>query len=224
MGWTLGGTMIRGDADDADDTPESKRLLLAMKEKPEATRNEQDQGLFPKPAPNLPFKKWMDSFRTRKRIPPTIPERFVAGWPDSPPSDISTQNQFPFPALSHEQHWERSSNHSSHLGTVKTTTLSIASPSVARSRANTQSTTSQNGTSPVRASADSSRPTSSTYVDEAAEQRATKRRQLLREVLSTEADYVQGLTALTGVDSAPLYFNYGYKKLMKSKGTPNAQH
>jgi hypothetical protein len=216
--------MIRGDVDDPDDTPESKRPLLATEETPKATGNEQDQEPSQKPAPNLPFRKWMDSFRTRKRIPPTIPERFVAGWPDSPPSDISTQNQFPFPALSQEQHWERSSNHSSHLGTVKTTTLSIASPSVARSRANTQSTISQSGTSPVRASADSSRPTSSTYVDEAAEQRATKRRQLLREVLSTEADYVQGLTALTGVYPALLCFNDEYKKLMKFKGTPNAQH
>lgn len=192
--------MIRGDADDAS---ESKRPLLDMEETPEATRNEQDQENSPKTAPNLPFRKWMDSFRTRKQIPPTIPERFVTGWPESPPSDsTSTQNQFPLPAMPHEQHWERSSNHSSHLGTVKTTTLSIASPSVVRSRANTQSTNSQSGTSPVRASADSSRPASSTYVDEAAEQRATKRRQLLREVLSTEADYVQGLTALTGVSSA----------------------
>jgi hypothetical protein len=61
-------------------------------------------------------------------------------------------------------------------------------------------------------------------VDEAAEQRATKRRQLLREVLSTEADYVQGLTALTGVNSAPGYLSHEHKKLMKFEGTPNAQY
>lgn len=36
-------------------------------------------------------------------------------------------------------------------------------------------------------------------MDEAAEQRATKRRQVLRELLDTEADYIQGLKALTGV-------------------------
>lgn len=181
------------------DAAESEKPLLGMEDKPEANSDLQHKELASKTAPTIPFRKWMDSFRMRKRIPPTIPERFVEGWPESSQSDLSTQDLIPLHSPSHEQHWERSSDHSSQLGTVKTTTLSIASQSVARSRANTQSTTNQSATSDVRVSADSSRPTSSSYVDEAAEQRATKRRRLLREVVSTEADYVLGLTALTEV-------------------------
>lgn len=194
--------MARGDAPDTADTAETDRLGSTMKDEPEAISNEtkQPEESQTNPEPNLPFRKWMDSFRTRKRIPPAIPERFVEGWPDSSQSDISTQGLFPPPPLSHE-HWERLSSHSSHLGMVKTMTLSSGSQSMARSRTNTQSTTNQSATSEMRLSGESSRPTASNYVDEAASQRATKRRQLLREVVSTEADYVQGLAALAGVKS-----------------------
>lgn len=146
-----------------------------------------------------PFKKWVNSFRTRKRLRPTVAERYVEGWSDSSQTEFPAQD----PATRHDwlkdQRWDRSSGHSSELGTVKTATMSIASQSVARSRGTTQSTTTHSATSDLRVSADSSRPRSSGYVDEAAEQRANKRRQVLRELVATEADYVQGLKALTGV-------------------------
>ncbi|KAJ5082976.1 hypothetical protein N7532_012019 [Penicillium argentinense] len=182
---------------DYDTGDENEKLL--PEDQTEAKVGDRLEGLSSKPAPTHPFRKWMDSFRIRKRIPPTIPERFVEGWPDASQADIATQNTGPFPSSLHDQHWEKSSEHSSHLGTVKTTTLSTVSQSAARSRANTLSTTNQSATSDVRASGDSSRPTSSNYLDEAAEQRATNRRRALREIVSTEADYVLGLTALTGV-------------------------
>lgn len=139
-----------------------------------------------------PFKKWMDSFRTRRMAPPTIPERHVPGW------FASAQNEYaaPNPAGRRDS---LLSGHSSQLGTVKTTTLSLTSRSFGRSRGTTQSTAGQSSLSDARFSADSSRPTSSQYFDDQAEIRANKRRQVLQEILITEADYVMGLKALTGV-------------------------
>ena len=148
---------------------------------------------------DYPFKKWMDSFRVRRRLPPTIPERYVEGWPDSSQSEVYATNLTPENVVPQDQRWERSSGHSSHLGTVRTTNVSIASHSVARSRGTTQSTTTQSAISDVRISGDSSRPTSSFNVDEAAELRASKRRQVLCELVTTEADYVLGLKALIQV-------------------------
>lgn len=157
-----------------------------------------------------PFKKWMDSFRTRRRVPPTIPERYVEGWSESSTTDFPKLTPLPRRGSIQDQFWERSSGRSSQLGTVKTATMSIASQSVARSRGTTQSTTTQSAVSDMRISADSSRPISSNCVDEAAELRATKRRQVLRELLATEADYVQGLKALTGVS---LMSSFSFKGL-----------
>lgn len=140
-----------------------------------------------------PFKKWMDTFRTRKYVPPGIPERYVEGWPDDPQiGNVHLSAQDP--------QWERNSGHSSHLA-LKTATISNTSQSEERSRGTTHSTTTQSVLSDVRASADSSRPSSSNYVDEAAEIRATKRRCVLQELVATEDDYVLGLKALTGVSN-----------------------
>ncbi|KAJ5797399.1 uncharacterized protein N7503_006695 [Penicillium pulvis] len=138
-----------------------------------------------------PFKKWMDTFRTRKYVPPGIPERYVEGWPD----DLQTGNAH---LSAQDPQWERNSGHSSHLA-LKTATISNTSQSEERSRGTTHSTTTQSVLSDLRASGDSSRPSSSNYVDEAAEIRATKRRCVLQELLATEDDYVLGLKALTGV-------------------------
>ncbi|KAJ5623534.1 hypothetical protein N7490_012139 [Penicillium lividum] len=68
-----------------------------------------------------------------------------------------------------------------------------------RSRGTTHSMTTQSALSEERDSGDSSRPSSSPCVDEEAEARATKRRLVLQELVATEADYILGLKALTGV-------------------------
>jgi len=149
--------------------------------------------------PNHHFQKWMNSFRARKRVPHTIPERYVEGWSDSSTTDFPMLTALPRRGSIQGQHWERSSGRSSHLGTVKTASMSITSQSIARSRGTTQSTTTQSAVSDMRISADSSRPTWNNCLDQAAALRATKRRQVLRELLATEADYVQGLKALAGV-------------------------
>ena len=149
--------------------------------------------------PPHPFKKWVDSFRARKRVPPTIPERYVEGWWDAPRTEVAAEDPTTGQCSPPDQHWEKLSVHSSQLGTVKTTTLSIASQSLARSRGTTQSTTNQSAVDEMRVSGDSTRPTSSSYPDEQAEIRANKRRAVLQELVVTEVDYVLGLKALTGV-------------------------
>ncbi|PYI11638.1 rho guanyl nucleotide exchange factor [Aspergillus sclerotiicarbonarius CBS 121057] len=144
------------------------------------------------------FKRWMNSFRSRKGCHP--PERYIEGWPE----ELTQDKRGLTPDLSslhgiqevQEKQWECLSRQSSTLGTVKTTTLSITSQSVVRSRGTTQSTTNQSIRSDVRESLDSLRPTLSSSIDEEAQHRAIKRRRVLRELITTECDYIFGLKAL----------------------------
>ncbi|RAH55800.1 Rho guanyl nucleotide exchange factor [Aspergillus piperis CBS 112811] len=150
----------------------------------------------PMPAdPVAAFKRWMNSFRSRRGCPP--PERYVEGWPmEVKPDDrdllpdLLTSNEF------QEKQWESLSHRSSNLGTVKTATLSITSQSVVRSRGTTQSTTNQSIRSDARESLDSIRPALNPSIDEEAQHRAIKRRRVLRELITTECDYIFGLKAL----------------------------
>ena len=139
-----------------------------------------------------PFKRWVNSLRTKKGRRPGL-EKYVEGWPT-----LDGNNPSPYQG-SQEQQWEQLSGHSSQLGTVKTTSMSITSQSVVRSRGNTQSTTNHSGNSDTRMSVDSLRPSLSHAVDDAAHSRSIKRRQLLQEIVNTESDYVSGLKSLSNV-------------------------
>ncbi|KAL7662052.1 Ferric reductase NAD binding domain family protein [Aspergillus niger] len=145
--------------------------------------------------PVAAFKRWMNSFRSRRCCPP--PERYVEGWPmEVKPDDrdllpdLLPSNEY------QEKQWESLSPRSSNLGTVKTATLSITSQSVVRSRGTTQSTTNQSIRSDARESLDSIRPALNSSIDEEAQHRAIKRRRVLRELITTECDYIFGLKAL----------------------------
>lgn len=175
------------------DAIEVETEVLPVEDETEQLLAEKEEEVLPSnPNASHPFKKWMDSFRVRRRVPPTIPERHVHNWPEN------LQTEFAPPNVSGRRD-SLLSGRSSQLGTVKTTTLSITSRSFAKSRRTTQSTAGQSSVSDARFSADSSRPTSSQYVDDQAEIRANKRRQILQEMVTTEADYVTGLKALAGV-------------------------
>lgn len=190
---------------------EAERLILPSEYDSEVALKDECRPAATETQPaGYPFKKWVDSFRTPKRLPRTIAERYVEGWSDSSQTESSGQDQATHRASIQYHRWDGSSGHSSQLGTVKTTELSITSQSVARSRGPTQSTTTQSVFSDLRVSADSSRPRSSGYVDEAAEQRANKRRQVLRELVTTETNYVQGLKALAGVSLNTCCFGSAY--------------
>ncbi|CAG8905763.1 unnamed protein product [Penicillium egyptiacum] len=169
---------------DQDETNIEKQALLDDESE---EKFESSSGVTPsdKSAPR-PFKKWMDSFRGRKHESSASSQRrYVDGWSDS--SSHGSQGH------------QSTASDSSHLGTVKTTTASIGSQSLIRSRTTIQSTTNQSTLSDARHSGDSSRPTSSHQADEAAETRATRRRHILQELVETESDYVLGLKALIGI-------------------------
>lgn len=131
-----------------------------------------------------PFKRWYDSFRPKKQDIPTQ-RRYVEGWSDS---------------SSHGSHRRRSSvSDSSQFGAVLTASTSVASQSMLQSGTSIPGRTAASVFSESGNSGDSPDPSSSHHLDEATDTRATRRRHILRELVTTECDYVLGLKALTGV-------------------------
>jgi hypothetical protein len=156
----------------------------------------------------LPFKRWVDNIRRKKSSVGALPEKYVAGWPSEGPGDEDQLKKFnTFTRIRQERQNKYSSASSSVLETVKSASMSAASLSVmSGARRNTKCSTRQSAChssglsgSEVRMSIDSNVLTSTFSLDEAAWNRATKRRQLLREINTTEASYVAGLKALANV-------------------------
>ena len=145
-----------------------------------------------------PFKKWVDSFRSRKRVRP-VPSVWVDGWPDEAPDTAASS-----PPSEHQ--WDQSSaGSSSILGTMKTTSLSMVTSSVTRSRANTISSHqsvsfgSAKPNSDLRKSIDSVGVSRSLSLENATRTRAIRRRHLLHEIYASESNYVHGLQTLIKV-------------------------
>ncbi|KAL5040917.1 hypothetical protein BDW71DRAFT_201794 [Aspergillus fruticulosus] len=138
-----------------------------------------------------PFRRWVNSLRPKRTHGP---EPHIEGWRHITRGS-GDQTHLSLRQGSLEQQWEKLSGKSSHLGTIKTATISITSQSVARSRRTTQSTTNRSK-SDFRASIDSLRPTLTACIDEEAQNRAIKRRQVLQEIITTESDYLFDLKAL----------------------------
>ncbi|KAL6235894.1 hypothetical protein BDW75DRAFT_250546 [Aspergillus navahoensis] len=138
-----------------------------------------------------PFRRWVNSLRPKWTYGP---EPHIEGWQHIP-RGCGDQTHLSLHQGSLEQQWEKLSGKSSHLGTIKTATVSITSQSVAKSRRTTQSTTNRSK-SDFRASIDSLRPTLTACIDEEAQNRAIKRRQVLQEIITTESDYLFDLKAL----------------------------
>ncbi|KAL4983957.1 hypothetical protein BDW68DRAFT_193940 [Aspergillus falconensis] len=137
------------------------------------------------------FRRWVNSLRPKRTHGP---EPHIEGWRHITRGS-GDQTHLSLRQGSLEQQWEKLSGKSSHLGTIKTATISITSQSVARSRRTTQSTTNRSK-SDFRASIDSLRPTLTACIDEEAQNRAIKRRQVLQEIITTESDYLFDLKAL----------------------------
>lgn len=145
-----------------------------------------------------PFKRLVNSFRTKKARRPLLQEKYVEGWPEADNNTLS-----PYHGVQDQQS-EKLSGHSSQLGTVKTASMSIPSQSGVRSSGTTNSTTNRSGSSDPRTSIDSLKPTHSAILDEVAHGRSLRRRQLLQEIVDTEFDYVSGLKSLSNVCGANL--------------------
>lgn len=163
---------------------------------------------------NYPFKKWMDSFRSKKRAGSRIPKVYVEGWFDEPSTVASDTEISTSPPLQ-EQQWDRlSGGSSSILGTVKTASLSLATQSFAtRSRANTHSSHQSASQSDnlsgfeMRRSVESVRRTTAS-MESAVRSRAGRRRHVLHEIFVSESNYVDGLQTLSKVSPpSPMTFS-----------------
>lgn len=141
------------------------------------------------------FKRWLDDLLWKKSLPPPA-QGHVDGWPEPLLANCDSNELTPHYGLQDSQ-WEQLSGRSSHLGVVKT--ASYTNQSVGRSRGNTQSTTNQSLYSGARDSIDGIEPILSSSISETIIVRALERRQKLREIISTEADYVFGMKALADV-------------------------
>ncbi|KAH1560695.1 hypothetical protein KXX37_002583 [Aspergillus fumigatus] len=138
------------------------------------------------------FRRWFEEFWL-KRSPPSPDQKQVDGWPEILLTECSNDDWSPHCGLQ-DQQWEQLSAHSSHLGIVKT--ASFTDQSVGRSRAATQSTFNPSIHSGGRGSIESLRPSVSPLISHAVLLHSLERRQILREIITTETDYVFGLKAL----------------------------
>lgn len=147
-------------------------------------------------ARQLVFRRWVNSFRLKRNRPSRQPVKIVEGWSDgSQEGNHSSPNlatESPLP----EPEW-RLSGQSSNLETVKTTTMSITSRSMIMS-GGTNRSTNHSVKSEFRESMDSSTPQRRS-IDVEAHSRAINRCYVVRELITTEAEYVVGLKALTDV-------------------------
>ncbi|GIJ92282.1 hypothetical protein Asppvi_011259 [Aspergillus pseudoviridinutans] len=141
------------------------------------------------------FRRWFEEFWLKRSLPSPA-QKHVDGWPEILLTKCSNDDWSPHCGLQ-DQQWEQLSAHSSHLGIVKT--ASFTDQSVGRSRAATQSTFNPSIHSGGRGSIESLRPTVSPSISHAALLHSLERRQILREIITTETDYVFGLKALADV-------------------------
>lgn len=185
------------------DTENPSRLKPPL---PEIANN--PEILVPANGGSRPFQRWMDSIRWKKASVGTLPERYVAGWPSEGSSDEAQLKKFnTFPRIRQGRQNKLSSASSSLLQTMKSASMSAGSLSaISKIQKNTKCSTQRSAChssgfsgSDVRISIDSNVLTPTFTLDEAAWNRATKRRQLLREIHITEASYVAGLKALANV-------------------------
>lgn len=162
--------------------------------------------LRPGNGPNSPFKKWVKSFRSRRRPAHQIPPVYVDGWMDEA-STIPEETSISTSPPTVQKPWDQMSGGSSSiLGTVKTASMGVATASVVRSRTNTlTSHRSSSISSPMpsfetRKSLDSVNLTKTVSMENAIRGRAVKRRHVLREICVSESNYVHGLQTLGQVN------------------------
>lgn len=152
------------------------------------------------------FKKWMRSVRNNG-TDVQIPRNFVLNWPNG---NTEEQSYIKYPDNEPDCPPDEGSDCSSGLiNNIETASFSQATLSVANgARTNTvtstmYSTSVFSSSEAARASLESNRLTRSVSCDEAAWNRAVQRRQILQELLGTEAVYVSGLRALGDVSNFP---------------------
>lgn len=134
-----------------------------------------------------PWTKWVESLRLRKRG--IQPSPYVDGWLDGP----SIHSEEIIPSLWDNKPWDQASGGSSSiLGTVKTASMSVPPSSAPRSRA----TTATSSIVLSRQSVESTRSSIYDAMTHASKLMAIRRRHVLREIYSSEENYVYGLRTI----------------------------
>jgi hypothetical protein len=144
-----------------------------------------------------PWTRWVESLRSRSRRGPK-PSAHIDGWFDGPPAIVEEEGKYPLaPSWQGMESCEQVSGCSSSiLGRVKTASISISTSSELKSRTNTITS---NSNVPSRRSVESTRSTLFEIMSHGSRVRAAKRRHILREIYSSEANYVHGLQTLVQV-------------------------
>lgn len=143
-----------------------------------------------------PWTRWVDSLRSRKRRGPK-PSSHVDGWFDGPLTIAEEGKDSLAPSSQGMESCDQVSGRSSSiLGRVKTASISIPTTSEPKSRTNTITS---NSIVPSRRSVDSTRSTLFDMMSHGSRARAARRRHILREIYSSEANYVHGLQTLVQV-------------------------
>ncbi|PGG97136.1 hypothetical protein AJ80_09730 [Polytolypa hystricis UAMH7299] len=170
----------------------------------DTSQNEPGIPAGPASQDNYGFKQWIRSIRKHKAVNYEGPQRFVLGWPENEALDES----YRMLSRVRDDATDKSSvASSSYLRTVKTASISMTNLSMfTRPRTNTQTSTQRSvchssrfSGSDARRSMDSNKLGSTLSLDEGAWNRAVHRRQVIRELMDTEATYVAGLKALGDV-------------------------
>ncbi|KAH8703150.1 putative Rho guanyl nucleotide exchange factor [Talaromyces proteolyticus] len=155
-------------------------------------------GLVPDAHASYPWTRWVESLRSRRKE--YQPATHVDGWFDEPP--FNEKVKYPLaPSSPVGESVDQLSVCSSILGRVKTASISIPTSSDLRSMTNTIASSS---IKPSRKSMDSTRSALYGIMNHANKARAVKRRHVLREIYSSEANYVHGLQTLVQLLSAYL--------------------
>jgi len=146
-----------------------------------------------------PWTRWVESLRSR-RYRCAEPAVDVDGWFDGPSTVTAEDCKSKSPLTPSLQGIEScdlgSERSSSILGRVHTASISVQSLSDPKSRTNTITS---NSIVPSRRSADSNRSTLYEMMPHGSKVRAVRRRYILREIYSSEANYVHGLQTLVQV-------------------------
>lgn len=141
-----------------------------------------------------PWSKWVDSLRLKKRG--YQPETYVDGWFDGPSVDRDDIAS----TLSNKRPWDQvSGGTASILGTMKTASMSVPPSSAPRSRTNTITS---NGMAVSRQSMESTRSSIYDAMTQASKVMAIRRRHVLREIYTSEVNYVDGLRTVVQVSSS----------------------
>lgn len=172
----------------------------------------------PSSKPHLPFKRWISTLRTKKASYRGRNDQILDTL-SAPPLNYSSAVTSPAPSTRGHRKSGSWASSLDFITAVKSATVTVATASIAPlSRSASKRSARQRlyrGSSGLldpdsRFSTDSARPSISLIIDDAARQRAKKRREKIEELIKTEESYISDLKALSSVSIASSSHNTVY--------------